>query len=39
MAETTYYCVEYGCWVHDPQWAAVLSEDGLTVTARTEGDR
>jgi hypothetical protein len=39
MAETTYYCVEYQCWVHDTRLAEVLSDDGCTLTARTEGDR
>jgi len=33
---TTYYCEESGATIHDTRLAALLSEQGYTVTARTE---
>jgi len=39
MAQTTYYCAEYGATIHDRRLAELLSQRGHTVTARTEGER
>jgi myo-inositol-1-phosphate synthase len=39
MAQTTYYCAEYGATIHDRRLAELLSQRGHRVTARTEGER
>lgn len=37
--QTVYHCREFGATIYDSRWAAILSEEGYTVTTRTEGDR
>jgi hypothetical protein len=39
MAQTTYYCAEYGATIHDRRLAELLSQRGHRVTARTEGEQ
>jgi len=34
--QTIYYCREFGVDVYGTRWAEILSEEGYTVTARTE---
>lgn len=34
--QTAYYCREFGATIHDASLAALLSDRGYTVTARTE---
>jgi hypothetical protein len=36
QTQTTYYCREFGATVYDTDLAALLSDRGYTVTARTE---
>jgi len=35
--QTIYHCREFGVDIFGTHWAEVLSEEGYTVTARTEG--
>jgi len=37
MARTTYHCRELGATIYDRRLAALLSDRGYTVTARTGG--
>jgi len=37
--QTTYYCREFGATIHDTRLAALLVDEGYTVTARTEVER
>jgi hypothetical protein len=39
MAQTTYHCAEYDCTIHDTRLAALLTERGHTLTARTEAEQ
>jgi hypothetical protein len=36
QTQTTYYCREFGATVHSTDLAALLSDRGYTLTARTE---
>jgi len=37
--QTIYHCREFDADIYDSRWAEVLSEEGYTVTARTEVER
>jgi len=37
QSQTVYHCREFDATIHDPDLAALLSERGYSVTARTEG--